>query len=52
MFSPVPTDPSPLSLAAVYMTGILLGHLLLTPTSEFRRVWQTIRESWTRRRSD
>ena len=49
---PTTPDPSPLALAAVYLTGILLGHLLLTPTRELRRVWQTIRETWTRTRSD
>ena len=50
MLSSVSTDPSPLSLAAVYMTGILLGHMLLMPTKELRRVWQTIRSAWSRRR--
>lgn len=49
MLSSVAVDPSPLSLAAVYMTGILLGHVLLTPTKDLRRVWQTIRSAWSRR---
>jgi hypothetical protein len=49
MLSSLPTEPSPLSLAAVYLTGILLGHLLLMPTEDLRRVWQTIRSTWSRR---
>jgi hypothetical protein len=49
MLSSIPTDPSPLSLAVVYLSGILLGHVLLTPTEDLRRVWQTIRSAWSRR---
>jgi hypothetical protein len=44
------TDPSPLAQAAVYMTGIFLGHALLTPSDELRRMWETVRSSWTRRK--
>jgi hypothetical protein len=49
MLSAMLTDPSPLILAVVYMTGILLGHVLLMPPKELRRVWQTIRSAWNRR---
>jgi hypothetical protein len=49
MLPSFPAEPSPMSLAAVYMTGILLGHVLLTPTKDLRRVWQTIRSAWNRR---
>ncbi|MGH7499541.1 MAG: hypothetical protein ACREL3_11905 [Gemmatimonadales bacterium] len=43
-------DPSPLAQAAVYMTGILLGYTLLTPTEEMQRAWQRVRNAWTRRK--
>ncbi len=48
MLSPMAADPSPLTQAAVYMTGIFLGHAFLTPTEDLRRVWQAVRSVWTR----
>jgi hypothetical protein len=45
----VPTDPSPLTQAIVYLTGILLGHALLTPPEEMQRAWDTFRSAWRRR---
>lgn len=49
MFSIAPLDPSPLAQALVYLTGILLGHALLTPPEEMRRAWDTFRSAWRRR---
>lgn len=43
--------PSPLTQALVYLTGILLGHALLTPTEELQRAWRRVRTAWSRRRS-
>jgi hypothetical protein len=43
-------DPSPLAQTAVYMTGILMGYLLLTRPEEWQRVRETVRAVWTRRR--
>ncbi len=43
-------DPSPLMLTALYMAGIFGGYALLTAPEESQRVWQTVRQSWTRRR--
>jgi hypothetical protein len=50
MLSMTPTDPSPLAQAIVYLTGILLGHALVTPTEELQRVWQTVRSVCRRRK--
>lgn len=50
MLSIAPTDPSPLAQAIVYLTGILLGHTLLTPTEELQRAWNTVRSALRRRR--
>jgi hypothetical protein len=50
MLSIAPTDPSPLAQAAVYLTGILLGYALLTPTEDLQRVWKTVRSAWSRRK--
>jgi len=50
MLSIASTDPSPLALAIVYLTGILLGHALLTPTEDLQRVWDTVRSVWRRRK--
>jgi hypothetical protein len=46
----IPSEPSPLVQAAVYMGGILAGYLLLTRPEEWERVRETVREVWTRRR--
>jgi hypothetical protein len=42
-------DPSPLSLTAIYMAGILAGYALLTAPEEWQRAWQTVRRVWSRR---
>jgi len=44
------SDPSPLMLTALYMSGILAGYALTTAPEEWQRAWQTVREAWTRRR--
>jgi hypothetical protein len=51
MLSIPSADPSPLAQAAVYMTGIFLGHALLTPADELRQVWKTVRSAWSRRKN-
>ena len=48
MLSIVLSDPSPLAQAIVYMTGIFLGHTLLTPTEELQRAWERVRSVWRR----
>lgn len=45
-----PADPSPLTLTALYMAGILAGYALLTAPEEWQRTWQAVRQVWTRRR--
>ena len=47
----LPSDPSPLAQAAVYMGGMLAGYLLLTQPEEWARVRETVREVWERRRT-
>ena len=44
------SDPSPLVQAAVYMTGVLAGYALLTPSEDWSRTWQTVRSVWRRER--
>jgi hypothetical protein len=44
------SDPSPLSLTALYMTGIVAGYALLTAPEEWQRAWRAVRQVWTRRR--
>lgn len=45
-----PADPSPLSLTALYMAGILAGYALLTAPEEWQRAWQTVLRVWDRHR--
>ncbi len=45
----LPTDPSPIVQAFVYMGGMLAGYLLLTQPEEWARVRETVREVWERR---
>ena len=47
----LPSDPSPLAQAAVYMGGMLAGYLLLTQPEEWARARETVREVWERRRT-
>jgi hypothetical protein len=45
-----PADPSPLTLTALYMAGILAGYALVTAPEEWQRAWDTVRRAWTSRR--
>ena len=45
----LPSGPSPLAQAAVYMGGMLAGYLLLTQPEEWVRVRETVRDVWERR---
>ena len=45
----LPSDPSPLAQAVVYMGGMLAGYLLLTQPEEWARVRETVREVLERR---
>jgi hypothetical protein len=46
--TPMPSDPSPLVLTAIYMASILAGYALLTAPEEWQRAWQVVRQVWTR----
>ena len=45
----LPSGPSPLAQATVYMGGMLAGYLLLTQPEEWAHVRETVREVWERR---
>ena len=45
-------DPSPVVQAAVYMGGVLAGYVLLVRPDEWQSAWESIRNSWSRRRKD
>ena len=45
----LPSEPSPLAQAAVYMGGMLAGYLLLTQPEEWARVRETVQKVWERR---
>ena len=42
----IASDPSPLIQTAVYMAGVLAGHVLLVRPDEWQRAWDTIRNTW------
>ncbi len=46
--TPMPGDPSPLVLTAIYMASILAGYALLTAPEEWQRAWQVVRQVWQR----
>ena len=46
--TPMPGDPSPFVLTAIYMASILAGYALLTAPEEWQRAWQVVRQVWTR----
>jgi hypothetical protein len=46
------SDPSPLVQAAVYMAGIMAGYVLLVRPEEWQTAWETIRDTWSKRRKD
>jgi hypothetical protein len=46
------SDPSPLVQTAIYMGGVLAGYVLLVRPDEWQTAWETLRNTWTRRRRD
>ena len=46
------SDPSPLVQTAVYMGGVLMGYMLLVRSDEWQSAWETLRDSWMKRRGD
>jgi len=46
------SDPSPLVQAAVYMAGIMAGYVLLVRPEEWQTAWETLRDTWSKRRKD
>lgn len=48
----IASDPSPIVQAAVYMGGVLAGYVLLVQPAEWQSTWESIRNTWSRRRKD
>jgi hypothetical protein len=48
----IASDPSPMVQAAVYMGGVLAGYVLLVRPDEWQSAWESLRNSWSRRRKD
>lgn len=48
----IASDPSPMVQASVYMAGVLVGYVLLVLPDEWQSTWETLRNSWFRRRKD
>ena len=46
------SDPSPMVQAAVYMAGVLAGYVLLVQPKEWQSAWESLRNTWSRRRKD
>jgi hypothetical protein len=46
------SDPSPLVQAAVYMAGVMAGYVLLVRPEEWQTAWETLRDTWSKRRKD
>jgi hypothetical protein len=38
--------------AAVYMGGVLAGYVLLVKPDEWQSAWESLRNTWSRRRKD
>lgn len=51
MILSLPSDPSPVVQAAVYMGGILAGYVLLLRPEEWHSAWETVRDTWSKRRN-
>jgi hypothetical protein len=47
-----PSDPSPLVQTAIYMAGVLAGYVLLVRPDEWQSAWETLRNTWTKRRDN
>jgi hypothetical protein len=48
----IASDPSPLVQATVYMGGVLAGYVLLVGPDEWQSAWESLRNTWSRRRKD
>ena len=48
----IASDPSPMVQAAVYMGGVLAGYVLLVARDEWQSAWESLRNTWSRRRQD
>ena len=48
----IASDPSPMVQAAVYMGGVLAGYVLLVRPDEWQSAWESLRDTWSRRRKD
>jgi len=48
----IASDPSPMVQAAVYMAGVLAGYVLLVRPDEWQSAWESLRNTWSRRRQD
>ena len=48
----IASDPSPMVQAAVYMGGVLAGYVLLVGSEEWQSAWESLRNTWSRRRQD
>ena len=48
----IASDPSPIVQAAVYMGGVLAGYVLLVRPDEWQSAWESLRNTWSRRRKD
>ena len=48
----IASDPSPLVQATVYMAGVLAGYVLLVRPDEWQSAWESLRNTWSRRRKD
>jgi hypothetical protein len=46
------SDPSPFVQATVYMAGVLAGYVLLVRPDEWQSAWDSLRNTWSRRRKD
>jgi hypothetical protein len=46
------SDPSPLVQTAVYMAGVLAGYIMLVRPDEWQSAWETLRNTWSKRRDD
>jgi hypothetical protein len=48
----IASDPSPMVQAAVYMAAVLAGYVLLVQPDEWQNAWESLRNTWSRRRKD
>jgi len=48
----IASDPSPMVQTAVYMAGVLAGYVLLVRPDEWQSAWESLRNTWSKRRKD